>query len=222
MRSFVRLALTGLGLTTALVLALIAAVPIVAQAAPAPANAPVAAQQEAFRGGGGLAAALIRSTSELTGLTGQQVLDELRAGKSLAQIAAANGSSGDAVVQAVVARIKERLDRLVAAGRLTQAQADERLATVTTRATELVNDTTLGQKIDTRATNRQDRAVTAALVQAASDATGLSASDILTRLRDGESLEQIVRSAGANPTAVIDAATAAFRAAAESAMTATR
>ncbi len=222
MGSFVRLALTGLGLTAVLVLALIAAVPIVAQAAPAPANAPVAAQQEAFRGGGGLAAALIRSTSELTGLTGQQVLDELRAGKSLAQIAAANGSSGDAVVQAVVARIKERLDRLVAAGRLTQAQADERLATVTTRATELVNDTTLGQKIDTRATNRQDRAVTAALVQAASDATGLSASDILTRLRDGESLEQIVRSAGANPTAVIDAATAAFRAAAESAMTATR
>ncbi|MFQ3660774.1 MAG: hypothetical protein SNJ69_00125 [Chloroflexaceae bacterium] len=222
MRSIVRLALTRLGLATALVLTLIAAVPIVARAAPASANAPVAAQQEASRGGGGLVAALIRSTSELTGLTGQQVLDELRAGKSLAQIAAANGSSGDAVVQAVVARIKERLDRLVAAGRLTRAQADERLATVTTRATELVNDTTLGQTIDTRATNRQDRAVTAALVQAASDATGLSAGDILTRLRDGESLEQIVRSAGANPTAVIDAATAAFRAAAERAMTATR
>jgi hypothetical protein len=222
MFGILRPALTRLGLTAALALTILVAIPFVAQAAPAPASSPVAAQQEAFRRGGGLAAALIRSTSDLTGLTGEQVLNELRAGKSLAQIAAANGSSGDAVVQAVVAKVKERLDRLVAAGRLTQAQADQRLATVTTQATEMVNDTTLGQKIDTRIGNRQERAVMAALVQAASDATGLSANDIVTRLRNGESLEQIVRSAGGDPAAVINAATAAFRAAAESAMTATR
>ncbi len=222
MRGTLRLALMRLGLTTVLALTILAAVPLVARAAAAPASSPVATQQEAFRRGGGLAAALIRSTSDLTGLTGEQVLNELRAGKSLAQIAAANGSSGDAVVQAVVAKVKERLDRLVAAGRLTQAQADQRLATVTTQATEMVNDTTLGQKIDTRIGNRQERAVMAALVQAASEATGLSASDIVTRLRNGESLEQIVRSAGGDPAAVINAATAAFRSAAESAMTATR
>ncbi len=222
MRGTLRSALTRLGLTTVLALTMLAAIPLVARAAPAPASSPVTTQQEAFRRGGGLAAALIRSTSDLTGLTGEQVLNELRAGKSLAQIAAANGSSGDAVVQAVVAQVKERLDRLVAAGRLTQAQADQRLATVTTQATEMVNDTTLGQKIDTRIGNRQERAVMAALVQAASDATGLSASDIVTRLRNGESLEQIVRSAGGDPAAVINAATAAFRSAAESAMTATR
>ncbi len=222
MRGTLCSALTRLGLTTVLALTILATIPLVAQAAPAPGNSPIAAQQEAFRHGGGLAAALIRSTSVLTGLTGEQVLNELRAGKSLAQIAAANGSSGDAVVQAVVAKVKERLDRLVTTGRLTQAQADQRLATVTTRATEMVNDTTLGQKIDTRIGNRQERAVMAALVQAASDATGLSASDIVTRLRNGESLEQIVRSAGGDPVAVINAATATFRAAAESAMTATR
>ncbi|MGB9632971.1 MAG: hypothetical protein ACPL8I_06570 [Chloroflexaceae bacterium] len=222
MRGTLRLALMRLGLTTVLALTILAAVPLVARAAAAPASSPVATQQEAFRRGGGLAAVLIRSTSDLTGLTGEQVLNELRAGKSLAQIAAANGSSGDAVVQAVVAKVKERVDRLVAAGRLTQAQADQRLATVTTQATEMVNDTTLGQKIDTRIGNRQERAVMAALVQAASEATGLSASDIVTRLRNGESLEQIVRSAGGDPAAVINAATAAFRSAAESAMTATR
>lgn len=222
MRGTLHPALMRLGLTTVLALTMLAAVPLVAQAAAAPASSPIATQQEAFRRGGGLAAALIRSTSDLTGLTGEQVLNELRAGKSLAQIAAANGSSGDAVVQAVVAKVKERLDRQVAAGRLTQAQADQRLATVTTQATEIVNDTTLGQKIDTRIGNRQERAVMAALVQAARDATGLSASDIVTRLRNGESLEQIVRSAGGDPAAVINAATAAFRSAAESAMTATR
>jgi uncharacterized protein (DUF433 family) len=223
MRGTLHPALMRLGLTTVLALTMLAAVPLVAQAAAAPASSPIATQQEAFRRGGGLAAALIRSTSDLTGLTGEQVLNELRAGKSLAQIAAANGSSGDAVVQAVVAKVKERLDRQVAAGRLTQAQADQRLATVTTQATEIVNDTTLGQKIDTRIGNRQERAgIMAALVQAARDATGLSASDIVTRLRNGESLEQIVRSAGGDPAAVINAATAAFRSAAESAMTATR
>ncbi|MGQ9925415.1 MAG: hypothetical protein ACUVS4_00960 [Chloroflexaceae bacterium] len=217
-----RSALTRFGLTAALALTMLAAVSFVTQAAPASARSPVAQQQETFRRGGGLAAALIRSTSDLTRLTSEQVLNELRAGKSLAEIAAANGSSGDAVVQVVVAKVKERLERLVAAGRLTQAQADQRLATVTTQATELVNDITLGQKIDTRIENRQQHAVMMALVQAASDTTGLSAHEIVTRLRNGESLEQIVRSAGSDPAAVINDATAAFRAAAESAMTATR
>lgn len=222
MRGIVQPAFLRTGLIVVVSLTLAMAIPFVVRAAATPTGAPIVGQGEFQRHGGGLAAALIRATVDLTGLTNQQVLDALRAGRSLAQIAAANGSSGDAVVQAVVTKVKERLDRLVAEGRLTQAQADQRLADVKTRATELVNDTTLGQRIGTRMEDRNERAVMGMLVEAASTVTGLTTSDIVARLRAGESLEQIVRSAGANPTTVIDTATSSFRTAAERAMTVIR
>jgi polyhydroxyalkanoate synthesis regulator phasin len=53
---------------------------------------------------------------------------ELLAGKSVAEVAAAKGVSLDAIVSAVVAEQKQVLDQAVAAGRLTQAQADTLLA----------------------------------------------------------------------------------------------
>lgn len=93
---------------------------------------------------------LVRATVEATGLTNREVVEALKGGQSLAQVAAANGSSGDAVVQALVAKNKQRLDRQVQAGRLSQARADELLRRLTDRATALVNDTTIGSKIEAR------------------------------------------------------------------------
>lgn len=228
MKLTLRSTLAGLGLTAALAAGLALTAPGAAQAALTPGNQVVATQQEARRGGerierrAPLVAALVRATAEVTELSVQDVVTALRGGQSLAQVAAANGSSAEAVVQVVTTKASERLDRQVAAGRLSQERADEQLARLKTRATELVNDTTLGSTIDERIDTMRTRAVTPGLVRAASDITDLPVGDIAGRLRDGESLEQIVRSAGADPAAVIDAATAAFRAAAEQAMSATR
>ncbi len=229
MKRTLRSTLAGLGITVVLASGLALTAPGAAQAARTPGAQAVVTHLEAQRGGertgrrgAPLVAALVRATAEATGLSTQDVVTALRSGQSLAQIAAANGSSAEAVVQAVTAKARERLDRQVAAGRLSQERADEQLARLTTQATDLVNDTTLGTKIDERIDTVRTRAVTPGLVRAASDITGLPVGDIAGRLRDGESLEQIVRSAGADPTAVIDAATAAFRAAAEQAMSATR
>lgn len=69
--------------------------------------------------------------------------DQLRAaladGQTIAEIAEANGVSVDDVVAALVEPAEERLDDAVENGRLTEAQASEKLADVTERATDLVN-----------------------------------------------------------------------------------
>lgn len=165
-----------------------------------------------------LVLALINQTSQLSGLTRQQVLDELVAGQTLAQIASAHGTSADAVIAAVNANAKERLDKQVEKGRISQERADELLSRLQTKATELMNDATLGPKVAERQDQAAKMKVMPALIRHAAEATGLPVGDITGRLRDGESLTQIVTSAGGDINAVIDAATAEFRTAAESAV----
>ena len=65
------------------------------------------------------------------GITPAKLRAELRDGKSLAEIAAAHGKSVDGLVDAMLTRVTERLDKAVAKGRLTQQRADEILARLT-------------------------------------------------------------------------------------------
>jgi polyhydroxyalkanoate synthesis regulator phasin len=75
------------------------------------------------------------------GLTEAQLRTQLESGKSLAQVAQAQGKSASGLVDALVAAAKKRLDEAVAAGRLTKAQAEEMLAGLRTRITSIVNST---------------------------------------------------------------------------------
>ena len=72
--------------------------------------------------------------------------DELRAAlqggdTTLAQVAQDKGVAVDTLVSALVEAEKTRIAQAVTDGRLTQAQADERLADLTERVTERVNST---------------------------------------------------------------------------------
>lgn len=73
-----------------------------------------------FGGFGGNSAVL----TDLLGLTAEELYDLRADGKTLAEIAAAKGISEDAVVTAILAERQEVLAAAVAAGRLTQEQAD--------------------------------------------------------------------------------------------------
>ena len=90
---------------------------------------------------------LIRATASVTGLTLAQVRTELGAGKSLAEIIKANGKTVNDVVHAARAEYQSALNQSVASGRLTQAQADARLAEFDQSAPQVVNDATLGQRL---------------------------------------------------------------------------
>jgi hypothetical protein len=88
-------------------------------------------------GGGGddLAAA-----ATYLGSTTANLLTQLQAGKTLAQVAAAtSGKSTAGLVAALVAAEKTEIAGYVTSGKLTQAQADQMTATLTTRFTDFVN-----------------------------------------------------------------------------------
>jgi hypothetical protein len=81
----------------------------------------------------------LRVAASYLEVTPETLRAELRAGKTLAQIARDKGKSVDGLVGALVAAAKERLDAAVGAGRLTEQQRATILAELEQRITGLVN-----------------------------------------------------------------------------------
>jgi phage antirepressor YoqD-like protein len=77
---------------------------------------------------GGARGVIFPDLAKALGLTRTQLFEQLRDGKSIADIAKAKGKSLDDVRAAVKADAKQRADKAVKDGDLTQAQADEMLA----------------------------------------------------------------------------------------------
>jgi hypothetical protein len=75
------------------------------------------------------------------GLTDAQLRTQLESGKSLANVATAQGKSVDGLVRALVDAAKKKLDAAVSAHRLTQSQEDSILADLKSHMTNFVNGT---------------------------------------------------------------------------------
>jgi hypothetical protein len=78
------------------------------------------------------------------GLTQAQLQDLRHDGLSLAQIATKQNVDVKNIIDALVARWRERIDARVASGALTPAEAAKLQAQLTTQAQTMVNKTTLG------------------------------------------------------------------------------
>ncbi|HEY3109724.1 MAG TPA: hypothetical protein VGL23_13270 [Chloroflexota bacterium] len=77
--------------------------------------------------------------ADLLKITPRQLRQELRAGKSLAQVAQDHGKTRDELKQYITDRAKARLDELVKAGRLTQERANQMLAKLTANLDKLID-----------------------------------------------------------------------------------
>jgi hypothetical protein len=86
----------------------------------------------------GLQRALFGAIAEATGLDQQEIVTQAREGKTLLEIAAANGAGVDEIVAQVVAAETERVNQAVADGSLEQADADDWLAGLETRVKEML------------------------------------------------------------------------------------
>jgi hypothetical protein len=82
---------------------------------------------------------VIGTAAEVIGIEPGDLMAALRDGQTIADVAAANGSSGDAVVSAIVANADEKLQVAVDNGRITAEEKAEKLAQMTERLTEAVN-----------------------------------------------------------------------------------
>jgi len=97
-----------------------------------------------FGPGGGMRGILGPSLDAATsylGLTEAQIRTQLQSGKTLAQIATAQGKTADGLVGALVTAETAQLAKAVQAGKLTAAQQTQILATLKQRVTDLVNGT---------------------------------------------------------------------------------
>jgi hypothetical protein len=123
------------GLGTAAGLSIAAAAPSYQAAVAASTDASRAAANHAGHAGRGLFRLLMRATVKETGLARASILADVRAGQSFGQIA---GSKKGAVESDVLSTLQARLAKAVAAHRITQSQADTRLAKAKTALEKLM------------------------------------------------------------------------------------
>lgn len=138
--------------TAALVLTGILVISLASTAiAHGPINADGATQDCLGQGWGGYhgqEAICTETVSDLLGLTAEEIQAQRHEGKSLAEIAAAQGVSEEALVETIMATKAEAVQQKVADGTLTQEQADLMLEQMEERTVEAVNRTNTGPFAD--------------------------------------------------------------------------
>lgn len=77
--------------------------------------------------------------TDVLGVEAEELREALMDGQSVADIAAANGVDVQTVIDALVAEANARLDEAVAAGRIDEADADEKRADIEEKITARVN-----------------------------------------------------------------------------------
>jgi hypothetical protein len=78
--------------------------------------------------------------AEKLGLTSQELLAELQAGKTIAEVAAEKNVAVDTIVEAVVADRTEQLNELVANGQATQEEVDAMVTLLKANVTRQINE----------------------------------------------------------------------------------
>ncbi|MBL8162378.1 MAG: hypothetical protein JNJ61_10370, partial [Anaerolineae bacterium] len=84
--------------------------------------------------------AVIRLAADETGLSVQEITEQIRSGKSLAAVLTENNVDVTAFIELAVTQADERLDQAVENGRITQERADELLIEFRARLTEKINE----------------------------------------------------------------------------------
>ena len=89
------------------------------------------------KGDGDVRQAMVDAAAKTLGLTAAELHAQLRSGQTIAQLAQSKNTTEQAVVNAALAAAKTRLDQKVAAGTITQAQADARYAELQQRGVQI-------------------------------------------------------------------------------------
>ncbi len=94
------------------------------------------------RGGPGMGrrGVALDTAATALGVSADELRTALQGGQTIAQVAESKGVDVQTVIDALVAEAKTHLDERVTAGDLTQEEADQRLADLTTRITDGVNN----------------------------------------------------------------------------------
>ena len=147
------------------------------------------------------------------GLTDSQIMTQLQSGKSLSDIATAQGKSISGLKDAIVAAMTSALDADVAAGKITSAQEQTRLADFTSHVSDLIsNNGGHGGPGGHHGTPPFAAAVATYL--------GLTDAQVKTQLQSGKTLAEIAVAQGKTATGLQDVIVTAITADLDAAVTA--
>jgi len=158
------------------------------------------------RGGAPMASAAV---AKALGLTADELVAQIQSGKSLADIAKAQGVDVAKVKDAIVADLKTHLDAEVASGEHTQAEADQKLADMKTHLDDMVNGVkpagmpAMGGDMGGMKGGPRGGAPIAS--DGVAKALGLTADELKTQLQSGKSLADIAKAQGVDVAKVKDA-----------------
>ena len=158
-------------------------------------------------GPGGLDADDLTAAAGALGMTEADLTTALQSGKSAADVAKDKGVDVQKVIDAIVASDKAEIAAAVAAGTMTQAQADERLANLTAHVTDEVNGVAGGP-----GAHGGPGGLDADDLTAAAGALGMTEADLTTALQSGKSAADVAKDKGVDVQKVIDAIVASDKA----------
>ena len=139
--------------------------------------------------------------AEALGITTDDVQAAREAGQTLAEVAEAQGMTADDVVAAIVADAEEHLADEVAEGELTEEEAAERVARITERATEMVNQVP-GEGERGRG---GPRGLRGGNVETLTEALGVTADELRAARQDGQSIADVAEAQGVDIDTVVSA-----------------
>jgi len=122
------------------------------------------------------------------GIDKEALMEGRQAGQTLAETLAANGISADDAKATILAQMESHLAEAVEQGRLTQAEADEKLASAPERIEEMINRTP-GEHGNSKRKMRGHKAEVL-------DELGISSDDVKAGFAEGKTLAEIAEEAG--------------------------
>lgn len=142
----------------------------------------------------------VRQIAEEIGVDAQTLVDELESGGTIADVAEASGTTGEAVVAALLADLQAKVDEAVADGDITQARADQIVEKTEENLTFLVNSTQDEIQAEREARRAEREAEREARreerQQLLEDTIGIPFADIQAELEEGETLADIAAGQG--------------------------
>jgi hypothetical protein len=163
-----------------------------------------------FRGGFGgpngfAGVNLLQDAATTIGISEQTLESDLQSGQTVAQVATANGSTAQAVLNALVGDETTAIDSLASSGKITSAQETKLQSNVTQMVTNFVNQTrpTTAPGAGSGGSGEQSA------LQAAATTIGVSVSTLESDLAKGESIASVAaaQSPSVSASAVVRAVT---------------
>ena len=148
---------------------------------------------------------LLAIAAEQLDMTPRELLAELRKeeGRTITNVANEKGVDPNDIVDAAVQKASERLDKAVEKGKMTQEEADEKLATLRDRVTEAIN-----KPLPTKWRGGQNDLRGARMVfKTAAEIIGLTPRELFDELReaDDRTIADVANEHGVDPNDIVEA-----------------